>query len=151
MGVSSDRVGHEVLEALLEARVLSQMSDDGATPDLEEVEEAEAAAAAEAGEDGDEGEEGEAARAPRLVVSGEIYEGTVVGIGWLALVVDRRIDHCTLRESEGRIQVFPFIELRMSASVRSWVPGSIWEPSFYPSASGGDTLCRVRNDPPGGR
>jgi uncharacterized protein (DUF342 family) len=97
----------KTVEALLEARVLSQMSDDGATPDLEEVEEVEAAAAAEAGEDGDEGEEEEDARAPRLVVSGEIYEGTVVGIGSLALVVDRRIDHCTLRESEGRIQVFP--------------------------------------------
>ncbi len=97
----------EVLEVLLGAWVLSQMSDDGAPPDLEEVEEAEAAAAAEAGEDGDEGEEGEAARAPRLVVSGEIYEGTVVGSGSLALVVDCRIDHCTLRESEGRIQVFP--------------------------------------------
>jgi hypothetical protein len=97
----------KTVEALLEARVLSQMADDGGTPDLEEIEEADAAAAAEAGEDGEEGEEGEDARAPRLVVSGEIYEGTVVGIGSLALVVDRRIDHCTLRESEGRIQVFP--------------------------------------------
>ena len=93
----------KTVEALLEARILSQMSGDGELPDAEEVEEAEAE---EAG-NGEDDEEGQVERGPRVVVSGEIHEGTVVGIGSLALVVDRRIDHCILRESEGRIQVFP--------------------------------------------
>jgi len=44
----------KTVEALLEARVLSQMAEDGATPDLEEVGEAEAAAAAEAGDEGEQ-------------------------------------------------------------------------------------------------
>ena len=91
----------KTVEVLLEARVLSQMGDDGATPDPEE------AAEAEVGEDGEDGEEEKTPRGPRIMVSGEIHEGTVIGIGSLALVVDRRLDHCMLRESEGRIQIFP--------------------------------------------
>ena len=94
----------KTVEALLEARVLSQMGSDGELPDPEEVDEAMAAGA---GDGGDDEEEEKVVRGPRVVVSGEIHEGTVVGIGSLALVVDHRIDHCILRESEGRIQVFP--------------------------------------------
>ncbi len=93
----------KTVEALLDARVLSQMGEGGELPEAEDEAEEEIELD---GEDDDEEEE-KVARGPRVVVSGEIHEGTVVGIGSLALVVDRRIDHCMLRESEGRIQVFP--------------------------------------------
>lgn|GEM_PF-3358998 len=93
----------KTVEALFEARVLSQMGADGELPEAEDKAEEEIEMD---GED-DEEEEEKVARGPRVVVSGEIHEGTVVGIGSLALVVDRRIDHCMLREPEGLIQVFP--------------------------------------------
>jgi uncharacterized protein (DUF342 family) len=93
----------KTVEALLEARVLSQMGADGELPEADDEAEEEI----EVDGEGDEDEEEKVGRGPRVIVSGEIHEGTVVGIGSLALVVDRRIDHCMLRESEGRIQVFP--------------------------------------------
>ena len=93
----------KTVEALLEARVLSQMGADGGLPEADDEAEEEI----EVNGEGDGDEEEKVGRGPRVIVSGEIHEDTVVGIGSPALVLDRRIDHCMLRESEGRIQVFP--------------------------------------------
>jgi len=95
---------------LLEARALVRMNDQGVID-----ENVESDAATEATEEGgagggDEGEkkvEKAAKRGPRLAVSGEIYPGTVVGVGRAATVIQDKLQHCVLREVDGAIQVFP--------------------------------------------
>ncbi len=78
----------KTVAALLEAQVLSQMGENGEVPEADDEAEEEVETVG---------------RGPRVMVSGDIHEGTVIGIDSLALGVDRRINHCMLRESEGRI------------------------------------------------